>query len=78
MTRSGAGLVVPAGQPRALLGALDRLRSDPALAAKLGAAGPIYATQRLGAAASLARAEAFVEGLGIDRSAALGTVWDSA
>ncbi len=78
VTRSGAGLVVPADQPAALLSALDWLRHDPALAASLGAAGPVYAAQHLGADASLARAEAFVGSVGADGLAVARQVWDSA
>ena len=33
--RSGAGLLVPAGEPAAILAALTRLRSEPVLAAEL-------------------------------------------
>ncbi len=78
VTRSGAGLVVPADQPAALLSALDRLRIDPALAAGLGASGPVYAAQHLGADASLARAEAFVGSIGADGLAVARPVWDCA
>ena len=59
--RSGAGLLVPAGEPESILAALTRLRCEPALAAELAAAGPSYAAIHLSAAAGLARAVAFVD-----------------
>ena len=59
--RSGAGIVVPAGEPRQLLETLARLRAEPALAAELGAAGPAYAEASTSAAACLARATALVD-----------------
>ena len=59
--RSGAGLLVPAGEPESILAALTRLRSEPVLAAELAAAGPAYAAIHLSAAAGLARAVAFVD-----------------
>lgn len=59
--RSGAGLVVPAGRPDALLEALTRLRQEPALAARLAAAGPAYATTHTSQAACLDRAAAFID-----------------
>jgi glycosyltransferase involved in cell wall biosynthesis len=59
--RSGAGLLVPAGEPVSMLGALNRLRSEPVLAAELAAAGPAYAAVHLSAAAGLARAVALVD-----------------
>ncbi len=61
MDRSGAGLIVPAGEPEAILAALARLRAEPALAAALGAAGPAFAASHLSAAACLARAAALVD-----------------
>ena len=59
--RSGAGLVVPAGEPERLLDALARLRAEPALGAELGAAGPAYAEAHTSAAACLARAAALID-----------------
>ena len=59
--RSGAGLVVPAGEPERLLDALARLRAEPALAAELGAAGPAYAEANTSADACLARAAALID-----------------
>jgi glycosyltransferase involved in cell wall biosynthesis len=61
--RSGAGLLVSAGEPESLLAALTRLRSEPVLAAELGAAGPAYAAVHLSAPAGLARALALVDGI---------------
>jgi len=59
--RSEAGLVVPAGAPGALLDTLRRLREDPALAARLGAAGAAFASANTTAADCLLRAERFVD-----------------
>jgi glycosyltransferase involved in cell wall biosynthesis len=59
--RSGAGIVVPAGAPDALLDALARLRSETGLAARLAAAGPVYAQAHTSARACLARGAAFVD-----------------
>jgi glycosyltransferase involved in cell wall biosynthesis len=59
--RSGAGLLVPAGQPETMLAALSRLRSEPVLAAELAAAGAAYAAVHLSAAAGVARAVALVD-----------------
>ena len=59
--RSGAGLVVPAGEPERLLDAAKRLRTDPMLAAELGAAGPAYAEAHTSAASCLARAVALID-----------------
>lgn len=61
LERAGAGVVVPAGDPTAILGALASLRADPAAAARLAATGPTYAAAHLSAAACLARAAALVE-----------------
>ncbi len=61
VARSGAGLVVPAGQPGALLEALARLRDDPILAAALAAAGATYADTHTGARHCLARAASLVD-----------------
>lgn len=62
--RSGAGLVVPAGEPERLLDALARLRAEPALAAELMAAGPAYAEANTSAAPGLARAAALIDTIG--------------
>lgn len=70
VARSGAGLVLPAGQPAALLEGLERLSGDADLAARLAAAGPAFAKQELDAGESLARAAAFVDGLLRPRNAA--------
>ena len=59
--RSGAGLIVPAGDPDRLLEALARLRVEPALVAKLAAAGPAFAEENTSAAACLARATALID-----------------
>lgn len=59
--RSGAGLVVPPGEPERLLEALARLRAEPALVAELTAAGPAYAEANTSAATCLARATALID-----------------
>ena len=63
VARSGAGLVVAAEEPRALLSALERLAAEPDLANRLAAAGASYAEHELGAAANLRRAEEFIRSL---------------
>lgn len=63
--RSGAGLVVPAGEPERLLEALARLRAEPALVAELAVAGPAYAEANTSAAACLARAVALVDRIAV-------------
>ncbi len=59
--RSGAGIVVPAGEPKRLLAALTRLRAEPELGAALGAAGTAYVEASTSAAPCLARAVALVD-----------------
>jgi glycosyltransferase involved in cell wall biosynthesis len=61
--RSGAGLVVPAGDPAALLRAIASLAADPPLAARLADAGTRYASTALGSSEGLERGRRFVEGL---------------
>jgi glycosyltransferase involved in cell wall biosynthesis len=61
--RSGAGLFVPAGQPEALLASIGWLRDDADLAARLGAAGPVYADANTSSATCLERAAHFVDGI---------------
>lgn len=63
LERSGAGLVVPAGEPEALLAAIARLRADTGLAARLGAAGLAYAAAHTSPALSLERGARFVEAI---------------
>ncbi len=63
VSRSGAGVSVPAEDPESLLAALGALRADPALAGELGANGPRYAAAHLGADAAYDRVERFLEGL---------------
>ena len=62
--RSGAGLLVPAGEPERLLEALASLRAEPALVAELTASGPAYAEAHTSAAACLARAVALIDTIG--------------
>ncbi|NUP43181.1 MAG: glycosyltransferase, partial [Streptomyces sp.] len=45
--RSGAGVVVPPEDPRALLDAVRALADDPGRADELGARGPVYVRERL-------------------------------
>jgi colanic acid biosynthesis glycosyl transferase WcaI len=59
----GAGLLVPSGDPDALLGALARLRGDPVLADELGSRGLAYAQEMYSEEAALVRAEELVERL---------------
>ena len=59
--RSGAGIVVPAGQPAALLDALTRLRETSGLVAELAAAGIAYAEAHTGARRCLERAANLVD-----------------
>ncbi|MDP9074562.1 MAG: glycosyltransferase, partial [Actinomycetota bacterium] len=63
VARSGAGLVVPAEDPPALVAALRQLENEPELAAELGAAGAAFAQAELGREACLARVGAFVADL---------------
>jgi colanic acid biosynthesis glycosyl transferase WcaI len=58
---SGAGIVVPAGQPEELLAALAWLRRQPALSAELAAAGSAYAETHTAASTCLARGAAFMD-----------------
>lgn len=58
--RAGAGVVVPAEDPAALVGALRTLNEGPQLATRLGAAGAAYAGAELSAEACLARADALI------------------
>lgn len=60
VVQSGAGLVVTAEDPIALLAALDRLATEPELGVRLAAAGPAYASAHLDSAATLTRAEGFI------------------
>jgi glycosyltransferase involved in cell wall biosynthesis len=59
----GAGLLVPAGNPDALLGALATLRGDPMLADELGSKGLTHAQEMYSEEAALVRAEGLVERL---------------
>ena len=61
--RTGAAMAVPSGDPEALLSAIAGLRNDPALAARLGAAGANYAAATLASSEGLERGRRFVEGL---------------
>jgi glycosyltransferase involved in cell wall biosynthesis len=72
--RAGAGLVVPAEQPEALLAALDDLRADPALAEQLGAAGRAYADTVLDRQSILCQADTFIAQLLASRPAAVSAI----
>jgi glycosyltransferase involved in cell wall biosynthesis len=61
--RSGAGIVVPAGRPEALLASVGRLHDDADLASRLGAAGLAYAAANTSAASCLERATLFVDAI---------------
>lgn len=62
---SGAGVVVPPEDPRALLDAVRALAGDPGRADALGGRGPLYAAGHLSRAAGLARIDALLaEALG--------------
>lgn len=56
------GLLVPPGAPEALAGALERLAADPALCARMGAAGRAAIEERFSAVAMLDRLFALYEG----------------
>ena len=47
VARSGAGIIVPPGDPLAFLAAIQRLQEDSTLAASLSTAGPAYARSHL-------------------------------
>lgn len=55
--RSGAGVIVPAGEPAALVAEVDRVGTDPALAGSLGSAGMDYSRQHLSVDAAVDRFE---------------------
>ena len=61
--RSGACLVIPAGEPESLLAAVVRINGDQALATQLVAAASRFAEAELSAAAALARYSAFAQRL---------------
>jgi glycosyltransferase involved in cell wall biosynthesis len=64
---SGAALVVPAGDPEAILGALERLAVEGELAERLATAGARHAEERFQQGPSLERASAFVEAIAAGR-----------
>jgi glycosyltransferase involved in cell wall biosynthesis len=57
---AGAGLVVEAGQPAALLGAIQCLIANPLRAADLGERGRLFAQHHMTPAAALARLDHFL------------------
>lgn len=64
---SGMALIASPEDPAALLGAIQRLASDPTLADRLAASGVAYAGHSLGAQQTLDRAHTFVELVAADR-----------
>jgi glycosyltransferase involved in cell wall biosynthesis len=70
--RSGGGIVVPAGQPEAMLAALARLRREPELAASLGAAGAAYAESHTNVTDCLWRGAALIDRIASDAADAHG------
>jgi colanic acid biosynthesis glycosyl transferase WcaI len=64
LRRANAGLIVPAGQPRALLEALATIRANPPTGAELAANGLHLAHTELSASAALAILERFVDEIG--------------
>jgi len=63
MRESGAGIVVPAEDPAALIAALCRLATDKGLATRLALAGRGFAEQHMDPTECLTRASVFVSGL---------------
>ena len=63
VTRSGGGVVVPAGDPEALIDALEVLAADPNASEQLVRAGQAFAHVELDEAAALARYRDFVDRL---------------
>jgi glycosyltransferase involved in cell wall biosynthesis len=61
--RIGAGLLVPAGDPTALLAALANLAADPKLAAELGARGLAYAEATYSEEVAMTRTDDLVDRL---------------
>lgn len=58
---SGGGLLVPPGDPAALLAAVEELRADPERAGRLGAAGADYRERTLGRDVTLRRFARLIE-----------------
>jgi colanic acid biosynthesis glycosyl transferase WcaI len=65
--RSGSGLVIAAGQPEAMLETLSQLRSQPALADRLGRAGRSYGAAHASASSGLARGAELIDMIALDR-----------
>lgn len=63
ITASGAGVIVPPGDPHALLDAVLRLGADPGRCATLGANGQRYASTELGAARAVHAYDRWVDEL---------------
>jgi colanic acid biosynthesis glycosyl transferase WcaI len=61
LAESGAGVVIPAGQPEALLEAVLALAEDPAEAARLGVKGRLYRNEVLGERAAIERWAALID-----------------
>ncbi len=63
VARTGAGVLVDAGDPGGILRAVASIRSDPAMGERLGRAGQAFAARELSSRDGLARSAAFVEGI---------------
>lgn len=63
MEASGGGLIVPSGDPAAILEEIEKLAADPERAEQMGRAGQEYAAAELDGARSLARYAEWVQGL---------------
>jgi glycosyltransferase involved in cell wall biosynthesis len=63
MSAAKAGLVVPAGDARALLAAIDQLAQDPETSRALGEHGRQFAAEHLSSDASLRRTTEWLEGM---------------
>lgn len=68
---AGAGLVVPPGDPRALVESVRRLGADAEASRRFGTRGAAYARDRLGAEAAIAQYEEWVTGLARDQKGAV-------
>jgi glycosyltransferase involved in cell wall biosynthesis len=76
LTNAGAGVVVPAGQPLAMLEAIANLEADRAWATELGRSGQVFAHSHLTADAALPALEEFLVNVAGSRRSA-PAVWAS-
>jgi glycosyltransferase involved in cell wall biosynthesis len=63
VTRAGAGIVADPRRPQQVLSALARLQADASLAARLGAAGQVYARDHLGGEAAITAFDGLLAGV---------------